>query len=144
MGACAGSTGGGFKAMRVLLLFKVLFRNVYQRMHPNRVKTIRVNGKAVDEKLLSGVSAYFILYIAIFFVSFLLISIDGKSMLTNISAVFATINNTGPGFEAVGATCNYAGFGIFSKCVLIFDMLAGRLEFFPILVLFHPGSLKRE
>ena len=144
MGACAGSTGGGFKAARLLIVVKILLRNVYQVLRPQRVKVIRINGKAAEEKLLANTSAYLILYLAIFVVSFLLVSLDGESVLTHASSVLACINNTGPGFEAVGATCNYAGLGILSKCVLIFDMLAGRLEFFPILVLLRPGSWKRE
>ncbi|MBP3436996.1 MAG: TrkH family potassium uptake protein [Clostridia bacterium] len=144
MGACAGSTGGGFKAVRVLILIKVLFRNINQALHPKRVKVIRINGKAANEKLLSGTTAYLVLYLAVFLVSFFLISLDGESMMSNISSVMACLNNTGPGFEAVGAVSNYAGFSVLSKGVLIFDMLAGRLELFPILMLFRPASWRRD
>lgn len=139
-GACAGSTCGGMKCARVLLLFKGLRRNIRQMLHPNRVEVVRVNGRAVDEKVMSGVNGYLSAYVLILFLSFAVVCIDGFSIGTNISAVLACFNNIGPGFEAVGPMMHFGNFSIFSKLVLIFDMLAGRLEIFPILLFFAPGS----
>ena len=135
VGACAGSTGGGIKVARVLLLFKSLRRNIRQVMRPNCVEVIRSNGQVTDEKIITNTNAYLAAYVIIMVVSVILISLDGFSPTTNISAVFACFNNIGPGLEAVGPTCNFAGFSDVSKIVLILDMLAGRLEIFPILVL---------
>lgn len=136
LGACAGSTGGGFKCGRALLVLKGLRRSVRQIVHPGKVEVVRVNGRAVDEKVLQNTNAYLAAYALIIVVSFLLISIDGFSTTTNLSAVLACFNNIGPGLEQVGPTCNFGGFSVFSKLVLILDMLAGRLEIFPILILF--------
>lgn len=143
IGACAGSTGGGLKCARLLLLMKSLRRNVSQILRPKKVKVIRVNEKAIDEKLIANTGAYFFVYVAILVVSFLIVSLDGFSITTSFSAVLSALNNIGPGLEAAGPTCNFSGFGIASKLVLIIDMLAGRLEIFPILVLFLPHAWKR-
>lgn len=136
LGACAGSTGGGFKCGRALLVLKGLRRSVRQIVHPGKVEVVRVNGRTVDEKVLQNTNAYLAAYALIIVASFLLISIDGFSTTTNLSAVLACFNNIGPGLEQVGPTCNFGGFSVFSKLVLILDMLAGRLEIFPILILF--------
>ena len=143
VGACAGSTGGGLKCARVLLLFKSMRRNVSLVLRPQKVKVIRVNGKPVDEKILSGTGAYFLVYSVILFVSFLVLSFDGFSFETNMTAVMSCLNNIGPGLDMVGPTGNFSSFNIWSKLVLIFDMLAGRLEIFPILVLLIPHAWKR-
>jgi len=140
VGACAGSTGGGLKCSRVLLLFKSLGRNIRQVLNPRKIQVIRNNGHTVDEKILSNTNAYLAAYVIIILVSFLLISIDGFSTGTNISAVLACFNNIGPGLEAVGPTCNFSAYSGFSKFILIMDMLAGRLEIFPILALFSRGT----
>ena len=140
IGACAGSTGGGIKVARVLLIFKSLRRNIRQVLHPRKVQVVRSNGQAVEERVLDNTNAYLSAYVIIIIVSFLLISLDGFSTGTNISAVLACFNNIGPGLEAVGPTCNFSGYSILSKLVLILDMLAGRLEIFPILVLFTRSS----
>ena len=144
VGACAGSTGGGMKVARVLLLMKSLRRNIRKVLHPNSVQVIRNNGSVVDEKILDNTNAYLAAYVIIMVVSVILISLDGFSPTTNISAVFACFNNIGPGLDAVGPTCNFAGFSVFSKLVLIADMLAGRLEIFPILVLFSKRTWKHS
>ena len=144
IGACAGSTGGGIKVARVLLLFKSLRRNIRQVMHPNRVQVVRNNGAVVEEQVLENTHAYLAAYVVIFIVSVLLISIDGFSSTTNISAVLACFNNIGPGLEAVGPTCNFSGFSVFSKIVLSLDMLAGRLEIFPILALLSRSTWKNR
>lgn len=136
IGASAGSTGGGFKCGRVILVLKSLRRSVQQIVHPQKVQVVRVNGQPIDEKVIQNTNAYLAAYAILSVASFLLISVDGFSITTNLSAVLACFNNIGPGFEAVGPTCNYAAYGTFSKLVLALDMLAGRLEIFPILILF--------
>ena len=144
IGACAGSTGGGLKCARALLLFKSLRRNIHQVLHHRRVQAIRVNDQVMDEKVLDGANAYLSAYVIILFLSFLVISMDGFSVGTNFSAVLACFNNIGPGLEAGGPTCNYAAYSCLSKLVLILDMLAGRLEIFPILVLFSRSTWKQR
>ena len=144
MGACAGSTAGGLKCARVMLLFKILRRNIHQVLNHRRVQVIRTNGQVTDEKILDSANAYLAAYVIILFFSFVVISLDGFSIGTNFSAVLACFNNIGPGLEAVGPACNYAGYSVLSKLVLIVDMLAGRLEIFPILVLFSHSTWKRQ
>ncbi len=136
LGACAGSTGGGFKLARMLLIAKIFSRNVKQLMYPQKVQVVRMNGRVVDEKVLSNTNAYLCAYASILAVSFLIVSLDEFSITTNLSAVVSCFNNIGPGFDAIGPTHCFSGYSALSKCVFIIDMLAGRLEIFPILVLF--------
>lgn len=136
IGACAGSTGGGLKVARLLLLLKSLRRNIRQVLSPRTVEVVRINDRAVDEKVLDSANAYLAAYVVILFLSFLLVSVDNFSIGTNFTAVLSCFNNIGPGLEAVGPTCNFSAYSAFSKLVLSFDMLAGRLEIFPMLVLF--------
>ena len=136
IGACAGSTGGGFKCSRVVLLVKALRRNIYHVLHPQNVQSIRMSGHTVDEKVLENTNAYLAAYVLIASFSFVLLSLDGFSITTNFSAMLACLNNIGPGFEVVGPMYNYSSFSPLAKIVLIFDMLLGRLEIFPILLLF--------
>ena len=144
VGASAGSTGGGFKCGRVLLVLKSLRRSVQQVVHPRKIQAVRMNGQPVGEKILQNTNAYLAAYTIIIILSFLLISVDGFSITTNLSAVLACFNNIGPGFEMVGPASNFAAYGAFSKLVLIMDMLAGRLEIFPILILFSRTTWKRR
>lgn len=144
IGACAGSTGGGFKCGRALLLLKSLRRNVRQILHPQKVQVVRVNHQMVQERVLDNTNAYLAAYVFIIVLSFIVISIDGFSTMTNFSAVLACFNNIGPGFEAVGPTCNFGGYSVLSKAFLIVDMLAGRLEIFPILILFSRSTWTRR
>ncbi len=144
VGASAGSTGGGFKMGRALLVAKILRRNVRQVLYPQRVQVVRMNGRVVDEDVLRNTNAYLCAYVIIILVSFLLISADGFSTTTNVTAVVSCFNNMGPGLEGIGPTLNYSGYSVFSKIVLIFDMLAGRLEIFPILVLLSRSAWKRR
>jgi trk system potassium uptake protein TrkH len=144
IGASAGSTGGGFKCIRVLLLFKILRRNIRQILNPQKVMVVRSNGKAVDEKILANTNAYLAAYVVIIILSTLLVSLDGFNFETNFSAVLACFNNIGPGFEGVGPTCNFGQYSVFSKLVLCFDMLAGRLEVFPMLALLSAGTWKKR
>ena len=142
VGACAGSTGGGIKCARVLLLFKILRRNIRQVLNPRKVMAVRVNDRVMDEKVLANTNAYLAAYVIIVIVSFLLISLDNFSTGTNVTAVLACFNNIGPGLEGVGPMMNYAAYSGLSKFVLILDMLAGRLEIFPILILLSRSTWK--
>ena len=142
IGACAGSTGGGLKIARLLLLLKGVRRNIRQMLNPRKVEVVRNNGSVVDEKILDNTNAYLSAYVVILFAVFAIISLDGFSTGTNISAVLCTFNNIGPGLEAVGPTCNFSQFSDLSKLVLCWAMLAGRLEIFPILVLFSRNTWK--
>ena len=144
VGACAGSTGGGLKVARLLLLLKGLRRNIRKMLQPRKVDVIRNNGTVVDEKILENTNAYLAAYVVIIFMVFLVISLDGFSVGTNFSAVLCTFNNIGPGLEAVGPTCNFSAFSNLSKLVLSFAMLAGRLEIFPILVLFSGRTWRQK
>ena len=144
VGACAGSTAGGLKCARLLLLFKSLGRNIRKLVNPKKVQVVRINGRAVGETVIDHANAYLAAYVIIIVLSFLVISIDNQTIGTNLSAVLACFNNIGPGMEAVGPTCNFGFFSPLSKLVLIFDMLAGRLEIFPILILFSSYSWKRK
>ncbi len=143
-GACAGSTGGGMKVARLLLLFKGLRRNIRQMLQPRKVEVVRNNGVPVDEKVIANTNAYLAAYVVILFAIFLVISLDGFSIGTNFSAVLCTFNNIGPGMEAVGPMCNFSGYSDLSTLVLTWGMLAGRLEIFPILVLFSPRTWKKR
>ena len=142
-GACAGSTGGGIKVSRVLLLGKILKRNIKQVLQPRKVMVVRTNGQMVDEKILANTNAYLAAYVIIIVFSFLLVTLDGFSVTTCFTAVVACFNNIGPGLEMVGPTGNFAMFGGLSKIILILDMLAGRLEIFPILILFTRSAWKK-
>jgi len=144
VGACAGSTGGGLKCTRVLLLFKSLGRNIKQILNPNKVLVVRNNKRTVDETVLDNLGAYLAAYVIIGVLSFLVISLDGFSVETNLSAMLACFNNIGPGFDAVGPMSNFSGYSVLSKLVLSFDMLAGRLEIFPMLVIFSSATWKRH
>ena len=144
VGACAGSTAGGLKVSRVLLLLKSIRRTVRKALHPRRVQSVRMDGHVIDEETSNNVNAYLAVYCVILLLSFVVISVDGYSIGTNISAVAACFNNVGPGFELVGATGNYGHYSDFSKLVLSADMLLGRLEIFPLLVLFSPDTWSRK
>jgi len=144
VGASAGSTGGGLKVGRLLLLLKGTRRNIRRMLNPRKVELIRNNGSVVDEQILDNTNAYLSAYIMIVFAVFAVISLDGFSTGTNFSAVLACFNNIGPGLEAVGPTCNFAAYSDFSKLVLSWAMLAGRLEIFPMLILFSRGTWKKR
>ena len=144
VGASAGSTGGGLKVARVLLLLKGARRNIHRMLNPRKVELVRNNGNVVDEKVLDNTNAYLAAYVLILFSVFAIISLDGFSVGTNFSAVLCTFNNIGPGLEAVGPTCNFSQFSDLSKLVLSWAMLAGRLEIFPMLVLFSRMTWKQR
>ena len=142
IGACAGSTGGGFKVSRVLILLKTLRKELSSFIHPQIVRKVTMDGKSIEHEIIRSVNVYLVTFLSVFVISTLFISIDNNDMETTLTAVLATLNNIGPGMGKVGPTCNYAFFSVFSKYVLMIDMLAGRLELFPILMLFHPQLYK--
>lgn len=143
VGACAGSTGGGIKVSRILILCKAARKEFQLYLHPNAVKKIKMDQKTITHDILRSTNIYLTLYLLIFAVSILLVSLDNFDMTTNFTAVTATLNNIGPGLEIVGPMGNFSSFSYFSKCILIFDMLAGRLEIFPLLLLFFKGTWKK-
>jgi trk system potassium uptake protein TrkH len=137
-GACAGSTGGGLKVSRVIILMRSVKKEIYETLFPKRVKHIRFDGKVVSAKRLHTVNVYLAAFIAIFVISTIIVSLDGFSFESNFTAVATTINNVGPGLDLVGPIGSFAAYSPLSKLVLTFDMLAGRLEIFPMLILFSP------
>ncbi len=143
IGACAGSTGGGIKVSRILILFKGIGKEISMIVHPREVRKIKMDGHPVEHETVRSANAYMVSYILIFAISVLLISFDDCDFTTNFTAVAATLNNIGPGLAMVGPTQNFAFFSDGSKLVLIFDMLAGRLELFPILMLCTPAAWKK-
>lgn len=140
IGACAGSTGGGMKVSRVMIAFKEIKKELASVIHPRSVKVLKYEGKALDHNTLRSINAFIIVYFIILGVSVLLVSLDNFDFGTSFSAVVATLNNIGPGISEVGPAANFSGLSAMSKWVLIFDMLAGRLELFPMLVLLSPGT----
>lgn len=144
LGACAGSTGGGIKMVRLALLFKAMARQVKQAIRPRSVATIKMDGRPVDEVTISRVLVFFFGYLLIILVAMLIVSVDNFSFETNLTAVLSAISNIGPGLGAVGPTGNFAGFSILSKWVLSICMLVGRLEIYPILMLFAPSIWRKN
>ena len=144
IGACAGSTGGGIKVSRIIILIKGMFREIRTIINPRRVQKISIDSRPVDREVIRSVNAYITTFILTFTVSLIAISFEDRDLITNFTAVTATINNVGPGLGGVGPMSNYADFSAFSKLVLTFDMLAGRLELFPMLLLFAPSTYKRS
>lgn len=143
VGACAGSTGGGIKVSRIVMLSKEARHEVGRILHPKQVKKITMDKRVVEHQVVRSLNAYFTAYVLVFVVSLLLISLEGYDMVTNFTSVASTINNVGPGLSLVGPVGSFSFFSDFSKLVYIFDMLAGRLEIFPMLVVFSPMTWKR-
>ena len=141
-GACAGSTGGGIKVSRLRILFKSVIREVDKYYHPRSVRKIKEDGETLDEDTVRSVGVYMCTFIAIFAVSLFVISFEGRSFETSFTAVTACINNIGPGLGDVGPTGNYGDFSLASKIVLMIDMLAGRMELYPLILLFNPSIYK--
>ena len=144
IGASAGSTGGGLKVSRVLLLMKSIRRTIRKALHPRRVQPVYMDGRAVSEEVCDNVNAYLAIYCVILVLSFAIISVDGFSIGTNFSAVASCFNNIGPGCELVGATQNFSIYSDLSKIILSLDMLLGRLEIFPLLLLLSPDTWSRR
>lgn len=143
IGACAGSTGGGIKVYRIVILFKSMGKELQTLIHPKQVKKIRIDSHEIEHEVIRSVNVFMVCFILVFVISLLCISFEDYDMVTNFTAVATTINNIGPGLELVGPTSNFAFFSPSSKIVLIFDMLAGRLELFPMLLLFSPVTWKK-
>lgn len=143
IGACAGSTGGGIKVSRFISVFKTVKKELDSYIHPKSVKKIKMDGKPIEHDVVRSINVYFITFILLFCVSMLLVSFEGHDLTTNFTAVLATINNIGPGLNMVGPAENFGFFKPFTKYVLMFDMLAGRLELFPLLILLHPALWKQ-
>lgn len=143
IGACAGSTGGGIKVSRIIILLKGMAKEIQTMVHPHRVKKIKMDSHTIDHETVRSVNSYMVAYLMIFAFSLILISFDNHDLITSFTAVAATINNIGPGLELVGPTANFEFFSTPTKIVLIFDMLAGRLELFPILLLFTPATWRK-
>lgn len=140
IGACAGSTGGGVKVSRIVAVLKAGLNELHIYVHPKSVRKARLDGKPLDDSAMRSILIYFAFFIIIFAVSVIVVSIDGNDLITNFTAVAATINNIGPGLSLVGPIRNYNVFSDVSKLVLMFDMLAGRLELFPLVLLFYPAT----
>ncbi len=143
IGACAGSTGGGIKVSRFAILLKSVKKELKQYLHPSAVDKIKMDGKVVEHEVVRSTNVYMVAYVIIFAASVLLISLDNHDLVTNFTAISATFNNIGPGLAMVGPTGNFGFFSNFSKIVMIFDMLAGRLEIFPLLLLFSRETWRR-
>ena len=143
IGACAGSTGGGIKVSRIIILFKGYIRELNTLIHPKQVKKITIDSRPVEHVVVRSVSAYIVCYVLVFGVSLLLVSLDNHSFTTSFTSIASALNNIGPGLEDVGPAANFGFFSPLSKLVLIFDMLAGRLELFPMLILFSPTTWKK-
>lgn len=141
-GACAGSTSGGIKISRVVIVIKNLRKELNSYIHPKSIRKIKFEGKPVDHEVVRSINVYFTTFVILYILSVLLISLEGYDFATNFTSVLAAFNNIGPGLSLVGPTCNFGFFSTLSKYVLMFDMLAGRLELFPLLILFHPAIWK--
>ena len=145
IGACAGSTGGGIKVSRLLILFKSAQAELRRLLHPHRVEVMTMDGKRVSSDVIRGTNAFLIFYLIIALGSMLLVSLDGMGTETTVTAVLATLNNIGPGTSIlIGPAGNYANFSALSKVVLSLDMLFGRLELFPMLILFRPSTWRKH
>lgn len=144
IGACAGSTGGGIKVSRIMIYLKQVKKELQQQIHPRQIRVIKMDGKAIEHNTVRSCNVFLMSYIVIYAASVLLISLDGFDFTTNFTAITATLSNIGPGLNMVGPTGNFSEFSVFSKYVLIFDMLAGRLEIIPMLILFHPATWRKS
>ncbi|HIR26620.1 MAG TPA: TrkH family potassium uptake protein [Candidatus Choladousia intestinigallinarum] len=144
IGACAGSTGGGIKVSRLIILLKSVRKELHLMLHPRSVKKLRMDGRVLEPEVIRTTSAFFVAYALFFVISVLLVGVDGHDLVTNFSAVASALNNIGPGLELVGPMGNFSVFSNFSTAVLTIDMLAGRLEIFPLLLLFTRDTWRRR
>ena len=144
VGACAGSTGGGIKVSRFGIYAKTIKKEFSSLLHPRSIKILKMDGKKIEHTVIRSANVFLCTYVIVFFLSFILITLDNFDFETNFTAITATLNNIGPGLSQVGPIENFGKFSPFSKLVLCFDMLAGRLELFPMLLLFLPSTWKRK
>ena len=143
-GGCAGSTAGGFKVSRVIILIKKVVKEFRKVGHPNKVLNIQLEGKTLDKAMLEGVDSYFVLYSFTLFLLLLITAWDSDTFTTALSAVLATFNNIGPGLDTVGPTSNFSTYSVFTKIILSFGMLLGRLEIIPLLILISPRIYRKR
>lgn len=143
IGACAGSTGGGIKVSRIIVLFKTIGKEMSYLIHKRSVKVLKINGKKIENEAVRSINVFFVTYIMIYATSLLIISLDNFDFTTSFTAVVSTLNNIGPGLEMVGPMGNFGSFSDLSKLVMMFNMLAGRLEIFPLILLFSPSTWKK-
>lgn len=144
IGACAGSTGGGMKVSRLVILFKTIRKELSLIIHPREIRKIRMDGHVVEHATLRSTNVFLVIYFVILLISTLLVSVDEFDFTTNFTAVASMLNNIGPGLNLVGPTQNFSIFSVFSKFVLMFDMLAGRLELFPLMILLMPSTWRKK
>lgn len=142
-GACAGSTGGGIKISRILILMKSIKKELFSIVHPRSVQKIRVDGQVIEHDVIRSVNVFMAAYLLIIMLSILIVSLENKDTVSTVTSVITTLNNIGPGLELVGPVGNFSSFTALSKFVFLFDMLAGRLEIFPLLILFMPDTWKK-
>ena len=138
VGGCSSSTGGGVKVIRILILLKLIRRGIATRLHPSAVVNVKLNGSTVPADTVTAIANHAFLYMAVVFISTILISLNGFNMTTSFTSVITCLGNIGPGFELVGPTANFSIYAIPSKLLLSFLMLAGRLELFTLLILLTP------
>jgi len=143
IGGCAGSTGGGIKVSRIVVMLKTGIKEIRYYINPREIRAVHFDGEPIERSVMTGISSYFIVYMFLFATSVLLISLDGHDFTTSFTSVAACINNVGPGLSKVGPASNFSCMSAFSKYVLSFDMLLGRLELFPMLVLLSPRAWRR-
>ena len=144
IGACAGSTGGGMKCSRILLLFKGVKKEMMSLIHPRLVRVHKMDGQRVQHEVMRSVNAFLVAYLIVIATSVLIVSLHCEDMVTSFTSVVTCINNVGPGLNQVGPASNFGALHPLSKIVLTFDMLAGRLELFPMLLLFAPETWRRN
>lgn len=143
IGSCAGSTSGGIKISRLIILFKSMSKEIHLLLHPNHVRKIEIDGRKIEHNVIRTTNVYMVCYLMLFVISLLIISFDNHGLVTNFTAVATTMNNVGPGLDLVGPVSNFGFFSDTSKLVFIFNMIAGRLELFPVLLLFSPATWKK-
>lgn len=144
IGACAGSTGGGIKVSRITIYLKQVRKELKQQIHPRQICIIKMDKKGVEHTTVRSCNVFLMAYVVVFVGSLLLLSLNGFDFTTNFTAIAATLNNIGPGLDMVGPTGNFSEFSVFSKFILMFDMLAGRLEIIPMLIIFHPATWRKQ
>ncbi|MCP4757555.1 MAG: TrkH family potassium uptake protein [Proteobacteria bacterium] len=143
MGGCAGSTAGGIKSVRFMLMFKYMYTETLKLLHPNLIRTVKLRNSVVDRQVLASILGFILIYASVMVISILLVSLETDDMVTSIGSVIASLSNIGPGFGSVGPTENFAHLGQFTKWILSMDMVMGRLEILTILVLFLPKTWKK-
>ena len=144
IGACAGSTSGGIKVSRFILYIKMMKKELAFQLHPHSIKKVKMDERTVEHEVLRSANGFLLVYLLIGIVSLILVSLDDFDFVTSFSSVAACLNDIGPGLGMVGPTGNYAEFSILSKYVLMFDMLAGRLEMIPMMLLLTPATWRRQ